>query len=148
MHYKKNWYCCCRNFLFQLRLWFWLGFVQYPTILAIFFSFMTCWKIDLHLYWVLCLTILMADSQSDWDARDYQIKKSFWPTRLWPGSVLQNEFISLWTLHESCRPVRVNEFRILNILISISEAQDILMWISNEKAENSAARRILTRVLR
>jgi len=33
---KKSWFCYCCNFLFQLRLWFWLGFVRYLTILAIF----------------------------------------------------------------------------------------------------------------
>jgi len=32
----KKWLYCCRNFLFQLRLWFWLDFVRYLTILGIF----------------------------------------------------------------------------------------------------------------
>jgi len=50
-----------------------------------------------------------------------QIKKSFWPTRLRLDSVLQNEFISLWTLYESCRPIHIDEFMFLNLLISISK---------------------------
>jgi len=37
----KKWLCCCHNsivipILFQLRLWFWLGFAQYLIIPAIF----------------------------------------------------------------------------------------------------------------
>jgi hypothetical protein len=34
-------------------------------------------KIDLHLYWVLGITVLKADSQSDLDARHCQIKNLF-----------------------------------------------------------------------
>jgi hypothetical protein len=34
----KKWFCCCRNFLFQLRLWFWPSFVRYLTILGIFYN--------------------------------------------------------------------------------------------------------------
>jgi hypothetical protein len=92
----------------------------------------------------------MPDSQLDWDARhcqfSNQIRRFFWPTRLRPDSVLQNKFISLWILHKSYRPVRVDEFGYLNLLILISKDQDILIWISNVKAENPSARRIVARV--
>jgi hypothetical protein len=43
-------------------------------------------------------------------------------------------------LHASCTPECVDEFEFLNRLISISEAQDILILISSVKAENRAAR--------
>ena len=55
-------------------------------------------------------------------------------------------FISLRILHQNCSPGRINEFGLSNRLISISGAQDILVWISDVKVENSAASRILTRV--
>jgi len=61
------------------------------------------------------------------------------------NSILQKDFISLWILHESCSPVCVDEFELLNRLISISEAQNIPIWISSEKARNPAARRVLAR---
>jgi hypothetical protein len=103
-------------------------------------------------HWVLELTILTLDSQSDWDAWHCQflnqIRRSFWPTRLRPDSILQNEFISLWTLHKSCSPICLYEFGFLNILILISEAQDIPFWISNMKVENPVARRVLALVRR
>jgi hypothetical protein len=44
--------------------------------------------------------------------------------------------------HESCSPVRLDEFGVLNRLILISKAQDIPLWISNVKTENLAARRV------
>ena len=89
----------------------------------------------------------MLDSQLDWDAWHCQfpnqIRRSFWPTKLRPDSVFQNEFISLWTLHKSCSPIRLNEFEFLNHLILISKAQDIPFWRSNMKAENHVARRVI-----
>ena len=72
----------------------------------------------------------------------------FWPIRLLPDSVLQNEFISLWILHESCSPVHADKLRFLNLLILISKPQDIPIWISNAKKENLAVRRVLTWVRR
>jgi len=57
----------------------------------------------------------------------------FLPTRLQPVSVLQNEFISFLILHESCSPIHVDEFWFLNRLISILEAQDIPIWISQRE---------------
>jgi hypothetical protein len=92
----------------------------------------------------------MSDSQPYWDARHRyflnQIRDPFRPTRLRLDSVLQNDFIWFLFLHEICSPVCVNEFRFLNRLISISEGQDIPVWISSVKAENPAAKRILARV--
>jgi hypothetical protein len=58
----------------------------------------------------------------------------FWPTRLQPDSILQNEFISFLFLHESCSPVCVDQFGFLNRLISISKAQDIPVWISKRES--------------
>jgi hypothetical protein len=53
---------------------------------------------------------------------------------LQPYSVLQNEFISFLIIHESCSPIRVDEFGFLNCLISILEAQDIPVWISKRES--------------
>jgi len=73
----------------------------------------------------------MADSQSNWDAQHCQFPKSdqeiLLTNQVATIFCLQNEFISLLTLHESCRPIRLDEFRFLNLLISISEAQYISM---------------------
>jgi hypothetical protein len=52
-------------FLSQLRPWFWLGFMQYLIIPSWIMSLVTCWRMDLHLYWVLRLTVPMTDSQSN-----------------------------------------------------------------------------------
>jgi len=52
------------------------------------------------------------------------------------NSVLQKDFFSLWILHESCSLVCVDEFELLNRLISISEAQYIPIWISSKNAGN------------
>jgi hypothetical protein len=98
---------------------------------------MTCWRIDLHLYWVLGSLFLWQNlNQIEMlgiVSFPNQIMRSFWPTRLRPDSVLQNNFISLWILHESCILVCVDEFGLLNRLISILEAQDIPVWTSNLK---------------
>jgi hypothetical protein len=53
------------------------------------------------------------------------------------NSVMQNEFISLWILHQSCIPGHVNEFGLLNRSISISKAQDIPVWISSVESRDS-----------
>jgi len=108
---------------------------------------MTCWKINLHLYWVLGITDLRADSQSDLDARHCQIKNLF--DQLDYCQILFFKMIlsQFWLLHQSYSPGRVDKFEILNRLISISEAQDIPVWISSVKVGIPAARRILNRVL-
>jgi len=83
------------------------------------------------------------------DIVSFRIKSGdpfFLPTRLRPDSVLQDYFIWIWILHESCSPIRVDEFGFLNRLISISKAQDILVSISSVKVENPAVRRIPVRV--
>jgi len=84
------------------------------------------------------------------DIVSFQIKLGdiFLPTRSRPDSLFQNDFIWLWILHKSYSPARVDEFGFLNLLISISEAQDIPVWISSMKVKNPAARRILARVCR
>jgi hypothetical protein len=51
------------------------------------------------------------------------------------------------TPYQSCSPRRIDKFGLLNSLISISEAQDILIWISSVKVGIPAARRIPTRFL-
>jgi hypothetical protein len=70
----------------------------------------------------------------------------FRPTTLRLDSVFQNDFIWIWILHESCNSVHVDEYGLLNRMISISEAQDIPIWKSSVKVENPTARRIPARV--
>jgi len=72
----------------------------------------------------------------------------FQPIQLRPYFVLQNDFIWLGVLNESCSPGCIDKLGFLNCLISILETQDIPVWISSMKVENPAARMIMTRVCR
>jgi hypothetical protein len=126
--------------------------LHYPTISAILFhswhvKCLICTFIGSYISPFLCQTLSrigMLSIVSFW----IRSRDPFWPTRLRLDSILQKNFIWLGVPHETCSIRCVDEFRFLNHLISISEAQDILVWISNMKADNPAARRILTRVCR
>jgi len=136
--------------LFQLRLWFWLGFIRYLTILAIFCH---SWQFEKLTYTFMgprdhCsygkLSVISGFSA-------LSVSESNQETLLTNQVVVKfcfsKNIISFFILHESCSSTILDEFGILNHLISISEAQDIPIWISNVKEEISVARRILTRVL-
>jgi len=89
---------------------------------------------------ILLVVILRLYSQSYRDARHSSVFESyqetiFSPTRLRPDFVLQNDFISPWILHESYSLTCVDKFGFFNRLISISEAQDIHVWISNKEVK-------------
>ena len=99
-------------------------------------------KTNFSIVVIMLLTILMSNSQSVWDAQHCHFpNQTFWLRRLRPYSVIQNDFISLWILYESCSLIHVDEFGFFNHLISITEAQDIPFWISSMKVENHVARR-------
>ena len=116
-------------------------------------SLITCWRIDLNFYWVLGLTILMANSHSNWDVWHCQFpeldqKILFLLTKLLLDSVLQNNFISLRILHQSCSPGCIDEFGFWIAWFWYQKLKIFPFEYLNVKVENSAARRILTWVCR
>ena len=58
----------------------------------------------------------------------------FWPTMLQPVFSIQKFFISVLIPYESSSHVHIDKFGLLNRLISISEAQDIPIWISKRES--------------
>jgi hypothetical protein len=104
-------------------------------------SLMTCWRIDLHLYWVLGVTVLRVDPWVRFGCLALSDQENLFdqpdPCQI---------FISLRILHQRCSSGHVDEFGLLNRLISISEAQDFPVWISSVKVGIPAARRIFAQV--